>query len=160
MPPARALFICIDDSDASESSVKWALANIFKEGDEVHLAHVIPRFQLSAAAGPSLPLNQGAGAYDNLIKNAEAFIVERALRHIEQVQAAQSRPQPPPVVHIIKYETDSDSIGTVLCKKAEDLHAAAVVVARYNKSKLQQLFLGSVSMFCVDHCKRPVFVCS
>lgn len=33
----RVVVICVDDSDASEEAVKWAMANIFKSGDEIHI---------------------------------------------------------------------------------------------------------------------------
>lgn len=117
--------------------------------------HVIPRFQLSgtygAPAADFLP-HQDQQSYEHLIKSAEAFIGTRVLKNMEAAT------NPPPLVHIIKYETDSDSIGTVLCKKADELNAAVLVVSRHTKSKLQQFFLGSVSGFCVQHSKRPVLV--
>lgn len=151
----RVLCICVDDSDASEDAVKWTMGNVFKDGDEVHILHVIPRFQLSSTYGAPpadfLP-HSDPEAYEHMIKTAEGFIARRVLRHMEAATA------PPPVAHIIKFETDADSIGTVLCKKAEELKAAVLVVARHNKSKLQQFFLGSVSGFCIQNSKRPVLV--
>jgi nucleotide-binding universal stress UspA family protein len=151
----RVVVICVDDSDTSEDAVKWTLANILKgEGDELHVVHVVPRFQLIGGAPPTdfLP-HHDSEVYAQLIKTAEAFIARRVLTHVDQL------PSPPPVtIHVIKFETDSDSIGTALCKKAEELNAAVIVVARHNKSKMQQFFLGSVSSYCVEHCKRPVLV--
>ena len=156
---SRVVIICVDDSDSSEDAVKWTLANVFKDGDELHIIHVVPRFQTFAGGVPPadfLP-HHDPGVYENMIKTAEAFIARRVLKHVDEL-AATTTASPPPVVHIIKFETDSDSIGTVLCKKAEELKAAVLVVARHDKSKLQQFFLGSVSSFCIEHCKRPVLV--
>ena len=45
-------------------------------------------------------------------------------------------------VHDSQSEVDTDSIGNVLCKKAQDLHAVAIVMASHSKSSLQQFFLG------------------
>jgi nucleotide-binding universal stress UspA family protein len=101
-----------------------------------------------------LPHHDSA-VYEELIKKAEGFIAQRVLVHVDKLAAASS---PPPVIHIIKFETDSDSIGTVLCKKADELNAAVLVVARHDKSKLQEFFIGSVSKFCIEHCKTPVLV--
>ncbi|KAI7843165.1 hypothetical protein COHA_003149 [Chlorella ohadii] len=130
------------------------MANLYHEGDEVHLVHVIPRLQLAATYGAPpvdfLPF-QDPAAYEQLIKTAEDFIAKRALTHVGNIT-------PQPVVHIVKYEIDTDSIGNVVCKKAEELEAAVTVLARHSKSKLQEFFLGSVSNFCVHHCKRPVLV--
>lgn len=155
---SRVLVICVDDSDASEDAVKWTLCNICKDGDELHFLHVIPRFhlQLGGVSPADFLPHHDDEMYEELIKKSETFIARRFLIHVDQMAAAAS--SPPPVIHIIKFETDSDSIGTALCKKAEELNAAVLVVARHDKSKLQQFFLGSVSSFCLEHSKRPVLV--
>ncbi|EFN53769.1 hypothetical protein CHLNCDRAFT_136401 [Chlorella variabilis] len=153
-PRPRALLISVDNSDACESAVKWAMDNLYQEGDEVHLIHVIPRLQLAATYGAPpvdfLPY-QDPTAYEQLIKASEDFIARRALTHIGSIT-------PQPVVHIVKYEIDTDSIGNVICKKAEELEAVVTVLARHSKSRLQEFFLGSVTNYAVHHCKRPVLV--
>ena len=45
-------------------------------------------------------------------------------------------------------EVDTESIGTVLCRKAESLDAAAIVVSCEARSRLQEFFLGSITNFC------------
>eukprot|EP00887_Chlorella_sp_A99_P002943 scaffold24.g2943.t1 len=145
----RRLLISVDNSDACEGAVRWAMDNCYRPGDEasatgdplkcrvaagrVHLLHVIPRLQLAASFGAPpvdfLPY-QDPNAYQSLIKSAEAFIAERALAHLGELE-------PAPVVHLVKYETDTDSIGNVICKKADELDVALVVMARHQKSKLQ-----------------------
>lgn len=54
---------------------------------------------------------------------------------------------PPPVIHIVKAETDTDSIGHILCKRADELNVDLVALAPHTKSKLQQFFLGSVANY-------------
>lgn len=150
----RRLLISVDNSDASEAAVKWAMNNLYQQGDEIHLIHVIPRLQLAATYGAPpvdfLPY-QDPTAYEQLIKAAEDFIAKRALTHVGDIT-------PHPVVHIVKYEIDTDSIGNVVCKKADELEAAVTVLARHTKSRLQEFFLGSVTSYCVHHSKRPVLV--
>jgi nucleotide-binding universal stress UspA family protein len=46
----------------------------------------------------------------------------------------------------------------VLCKKAEELQAASLVMASHNKGRMVEFFLGSVTNYCTHHCKRPVTV--
>lgn len=155
MSPARRVLLCIDDSDASEDAVRWAMAHVYREGDELHIVHVIPRYMLTGAYGvPPVDYLPSHMAHRNeeLIKSAEAFIVRRALRHMEGVT------EPKPVVHVIKYETDADSIGELLCRKAEELDAAVMVLSQHDKTRVQQIFLGSVSNYCTHHCKRSVIV--
>ncbi len=49
---------------------------------------------------------------------------------------------------ILQSEVDTESIGNVVCKKAENLDVAAIVVSLHSKSKLQEFFLGSISNYC------------
>lgn len=125
-----------------------------RDGDEVHLAHVIPRVNTVALHGAPpvdfLP-EQDPVAYEQLIKNAEAFIAARFLPRLAPVR-------PDPVIHIIKSEVDADSVGNVVCAKAGSLGAAALVMASHSKSKLSELFLGSVSNYCTHHCPVPVLI--
>ncbi|KAF8056759.1 BRIX1-1 [Scenedesmus sp. PABB004] len=55
-------------------------------------------------------------------------------------------------------EVDTESVGHVLCKKAEELDAAAIVMASHNKDRVAEFFLGSVSQYCTHHSKRPVVI--
>jgi len=161
----------------------------FSDGDEVHLAHVIPRVQTVALHGaPPVdflpeqvkerrgggkcvcvcvcctilvyhetllchlhPRSQDPVAYEQLIKNAEAFIAARFLPRLAPLR-------PDPVIHIIKSEVDADSVGNVVCMKAGALGAAALVMASHTKSKLAELFLGSVTNYCTHHSPVPVLV--
>ena len=45
-------------------------------------------------------------------------------------------------------EVDTESIGTVLCRKAESLNVAAIIVSCEPRSRLQEFFLGSITNFC------------
>ena len=42
----RRLLVSVDNSDVCEEAVKWVMANLWKEADEVHLLHVVPRLQV------------------------------------------------------------------------------------------------------------------
>lgn len=152
----RRRVLCGVRVSREDSPSAWPLCSLarYRAGDELHLLHVIPRLQLSPHYGaPAMDVlaSHDPATYEELISKAEAFLVTRALRHIGEVS-------PPPVVHLIKYELDTDSIGNAICKKALDIDASFVVVARHSKSKLQELFLGSVTTFCISNCAVPVVV--
>ena len=38
---SRALVVCAEDSAASSAAAAWALANVYRPGDRVHLAYVV-----------------------------------------------------------------------------------------------------------------------
>jgi hypothetical protein len=48
-------------------------------------------------------------------------------------------------VEIVHFLTDNDSIGEAITKRAEALKAAAVVVAKHQRGKISEFFLGSVT---------------
>lgn len=151
----RKLLIAVDDSDESVAAFNWAMKELYRSGDEVHMCHVVPRMQFSAAYGiPPVDFYPIADAtsYEAVINKAEKMVSDRFLSNLG------AYPELRPVVHIVKSEVDTDSVGHVLCKKAEELDVFCVVMASHNKGKLAEFFLGSVTQFCVHHSKKPVAV--
>eukprot|EP01023_Acetabularia_acetabulum_P009686 TRINITY_DN14383_c0_g1_i14.p3 TRINITY_DN14383_c0_g1~~TRINITY_DN14383_c0_g1_i14.p3 ORF type:complete len:156 (+),score=26.14 TRINITY_DN14383_c0_g1_i14:551-1018(+) len=150
----RSVVIPVDNSIESERACRWAVDNLYRGHDEVHLLHIIPRLQVAAVYGAPpidfLP-NQDPQAYEQLIEDAEKFISSRFVVMFEDINVQ-------PIVHIIKSEVDTDSIGEVVCKKSEELQACAVVMAKHQKSKVTEFFLGSVTNYCMHRCTRPVVV--
>lgn len=59
---------------------------------------------------------------------------------------------------LLQSEVDTDSIGNVVCQRAEALAVAAVVIAGQRKSKVGDFLMGSITNFCLHHCKKPVLV--
>lgn len=55
-------------------------------------------------------------------------------------------------------EVDTESVGHVLCKKADELEAVAIVMASHNKGRMAEFFLGSVTNYCTHHSHRPVVI--
>ena len=76
-----------------------------REGDEIHLVHVVPKLQMGACFGAPpvdfLP-QQDPIAYDQLVKQAEAFIQMRFLPSLNSLRVH-------PIVHIVKVLTQSSS---------------------------------------------------
>lgn len=58
----------------------------------------------------------------------------------------------------VQSEVDNDAIGRVICNKAEELGAAAVILAKHRRGRLQEMFMGSVCKYCVQNCPTPVVV--
>ena len=59
---------------------------------------------------------------------------------------------------MLDLQVDTDSIGSVICKKAEELHAVLVAMAVHTKTRLQEFFMGSVTNYVLHHCKRPLVI--
>jgi len=149
------LLFPLDDTDDSQRSFEWMVANFLKPDDEVHLVHVIPRNAYTTTYSvPALDFNPGIDRekYQSLVRRAEQFIVKRFLT----VFPADSTTTP--IVHIVKSETDSGSVGHIVCQKASELHACCVVMGTHNKGAIREFFLGSVSHYIMANCKCPVMV--
>ena len=49
-------------------------------------------------------------------------------------------------------------MGAIICKRAEQLDAGMVVMAKHDKGALKEFFLGSSTKHCTHHCRAPVLV--
>jgi len=58
----------------------------------------------------------------------------------------------------VQSEGTADSIGSVLCRTADQLDAIAIVMARKSRTRLAEFFLGSVTNFCTHHSRQAVLV--
>ncbi|GAX73912.1 hypothetical protein CEUSTIGMA_g1362.t1 [Chlamydomonas eustigma] len=124
------------------------------ERDLVHLLHVI-------APAQSVMLSTDLMGMGDVIENDEE--TERRLVHASEFMAVGFvqllRDQKiPHKIEIVKFAVDSDSVGSLVCKRAEQLNAAAVVLAKHNKGSIKEFFVGSVTNYCTKHCKSPIVV--
>lgn len=55
-------------------------------------------------------------------------------------------------------EVDTESLGHIVCEKAEELKATLVVMGNHGKGKVAEFFRGSVSQYVSHHCKRPFLI--
>lgn len=153
-PGDRVLLIAVDDSEHSQKAFTWSIENVYREGDQIHLVHVVPRLAFAAQYGvPPVDFVPAAenNTYESAVQRAEQFIIDRFVKQLPANVKA-------PVVHIIKSEVDTESVGHVLCKKADELDAVAICMATHNKGRMAEFFLGSVTQYCTHHSKRPVII--
>lgn len=62
-----------------------------------------------------------------------------------------------PVI-FLQSEIAAASIGHNICKKAEEVDAACVIMASHNRGSIHEFFLGSVTSYCLHNSKRPLLV--
>ncbi|KAI3428123.1 hypothetical protein D9Q98_006506 [Chlorella vulgaris] len=152
----RVLLLAVDNSDSSDDVLEWVVSNLWKEGDEVHLLHIIPV--------PMPEVIGGLGAMDSIvtvepdpqldvkhIAEAKEFMKRRFVTKLASRNIAYK-------VEIVHFLTDNDSIGEAICKRAEALNAAAVVMAKHQRGAIAEFFLGSVTKYATHHCKQPLIV--
>ena len=59
---------------------------------------------------------------------------------------------------VVAYETDTTSVGEIVCERAADSDAVAVVMAAQGKGRVREFFVGSVTNYCLHRCAKPVVV--
>lgn len=152
----RNVLVPVDDSVESENAVDWVLANFYRDGDEIHLFHVI--------ATPMPEVIGGLGAMEGVVTidpdpqldqkhvdNARELCQRRFVPKLTAAGAAYK-------VEIVRFLTDNDSIGEAVCKRASAINAVAIVMASHNKGVFKEFFLGSVSKYAASHAKTAVVV--
>jgi nucleotide-binding universal stress UspA family protein len=137
---------------AAQDSVfafRWALDNIYRPGDSMHIVHVVPD-DLSSPASGSLYYAPPAGteAEAMLWSQAEEFIAAEFVRPAAAAGVA--------VRVEMVHEGEHRHVGRAVCAAAERLHAEPLVLATHHRGWIMQSLLGSVSRFCAANCKRPV----
>lgn len=151
----EVLLVAVDDSDGSDRAFDFAVRHLHKPGMELHLVHIVPRLHFAAAYGvPPVDFVPVADSneYEKVIQKAEQFIINRFVNKLSPDFT------PPPVVHIIKSEVDTESVGHILVKKADALDAVALVMSTHNKGRVAEFFLGSCTQYVTHHAHRPVVV--
>lgn len=97
-PGDRVVLIAVDDSEDSQKAFVWAIENVYREGDQIHLVHVVPRLAFAAQYGvPPVDFVPAAenSTYESAVQRAEQFIIDRFVKQLPANVKA-------PVVHIIK----------------------------------------------------------
>lgn len=153
---ARNFVVAIDASEecmpGSWNAVKWALENLYQEGDVLHLLHVIPDSE-SRAPMPYTPFFQpGSEPFlsEELERSALNFI-KASFMDLASCYRAKCE------INLVKGRS-LETVGDVICKKSEALQAALVIVPAHRKGFLAELFVGSVSGHVAKRCRQPTLV--
>jgi len=150
----RNLLIPVDGTKESEYMVDWAIQNMYREGDRFHLLHVIPkRYPTSTYYAfeeyvPDMPDPEQESAWRS---DAEKYIHQKLVPIL-------SASQVPFTTDVVAYETDTSSVGEIICERATEQRAAAVIMASHGKGRVKEFFIGSVTNYCLHRCKVPVVI--
>lgn len=150
----RRLMLAVDESHASEKTLDWTLDNIYKAGDEVHVLHVIPSqtpVVLTTELGVAGLIEDDEATKQKVADHAQEFLKEKFMSKLEAAKI-------PYHVEVVRSSVDNDTIGALVCKHAEQLNAAVVVMAKHTRTAVKEFFVGSVTSYCTHHCKAPVLV--
>eukprot|EP00798_Chlamydomonas_sp_ICE-L_P004764 gene4764-34515_t len=132
---SRNILVPVDPSMDPKicDSIKAAIADMYMKGDVVHLLHCI---------GQRIIRQE---------EKARKYIEENFVTWLKELKV-------PFVIEIGQASTETDSIGRVICRRAERLGASCVVLAKHNRGAIKEFFLGSVTSYCLHHCKMPMLI--
>ncbi|KAB2051043.1 hypothetical protein ES319_A12G028800v1 [Gossypium barbadense] len=126
----RDILIAIDHGPKSKHAFDWALFHFLRLADTIHLVHAV-----------------------SSVRNDVVYEISQALMEKLAVEAFEVT-----MVRTKARIVEGDA-GKVICKEAERLKPAAVVMGTRGRSLIQSVFQGSVSEYCFHNCKSaPVII--
>lgn len=161
----RTIVIAVDASDQSHNTAKWAAHNVAKEGDVVHLCTVTQPFVYPAAgAGPMGASVIGlSSALEEHLKH-EQLQAQHILSKVKGELRADPKARGLELhAHALPAAGGASGLAESINSFATDLKADLVVLSSRGmgavKSTLMSLVgLGSVSGYCLHHCKTAVAI--
>uniref|UniRef100_A0A7C8YN52 UspA domain-containing protein n=1 Tax=Opuntia streptacantha TaxID=393608 RepID=A0A7C8YN52_OPUST len=126
----RDLLLAIDHGHNSKHAFDWTLAHFCRMADTLHLVHAVSNVRNEAVCQATQVLMENLAA--------EAFNVVK--------------------VKIVARIGEGDA-GKVICREAERLRPAAVIMGTRGRGLFQSVLQGSVSEYCLHHCKvAPIII--
>ncbi|XP_021896788.1 universal stress protein A-like protein [Carica papaya] len=126
----RDILIAVDHGPNSKHAFDWTLIHLCRLADTIHLVHAV-----------------------SSVKNQLLYDTAQGLMEKLAVEAIQVG-----MVRTVARIVEGDA-GKVICKEAERVKPAAVVMGTRGRSLLQSVLQGSVSEYCFHNCKSaPVII--
>ncbi|GAB2291269.1 hypothetical protein Dimus_025527 [Dionaea muscipula] len=126
----RDILIAIDHGPNSKQAFDWALIHLCRLADTIHLIHAV------------------SSVDDEVVYGATRTLMENLA--VEALQVA--------MVKTVACVGEGDA-GKVICKEAERLKPAALVMGTRGRNLFQSVLQGSVSEYCFHNCKTaPIII--
>uniref|UniRef100_A0A7N0T353 UspA domain-containing protein n=1 Tax=Kalanchoe fedtschenkoi TaxID=63787 RepID=A0A7N0T353_KALFE len=128
--PGRDIMIAVDHGPKSRQAFDWALVHLCRESDTVHLIHAV------------------SSVKNEVVYDMSKALLEKMALEAEQVALVKT------AARIVKGDA-----AKVICQVADRLKPAAVVLGTRGRSLVKSVLQGSVSQYCLHHCKSaPIIV--
>lgn len=142
----RKIVVATDLTEDSERALEWALANVYKQGDEFHIVHVAnikdeTSETFHGPVGSSFHYRERTPQQtQDLLEERKQYIANKINPKIDQIGA-------PHETHLfLEGENAAASEVAALVKKVCDQVGADLLVAsRSNKTWSERFFIGSVA---------------
>jgi nucleotide-binding universal stress UspA family protein len=137
----------------SLAAFQYALANLYRPGDVLHILHVVAETYSSPAPGSVFY------AHNSFDPDTDPTLEDAASTFIREefLSLAEKRGVTANVV-LVREHSRREAVGRAVCRKAEELGAEPLVLATHHRSYFEEMMLGSVSKYCARNCKRPIML--
>jgi len=126
----RDILISVDHGPNSKHAFDWALVHLCRLADTIHLVHAV------------------ASLKNNIVYEATQGLMEKLSMEAYEVAMVKT------MARIVEGDA-----GKAICKEAERLKPAAVVMGTRGRSLIQSVLQGSVSEYCFHNCKTaPIII--
>ncbi|KAG7567191.1 UspA [Arabidopsis thaliana x Arabidopsis arenosa] len=126
----RDVIVAVDHGPNSKHAFDWALVHFCRLADTLHLVHAV-----------------------SSVKNDDVYETSQALMEKLAIEAYQVA-----MVKSVARVVEGDA-GKVICKEAEKVKPAAVILGTRGRSLVRSVLQGSVSEYCFHNCKSsPVII--
>ncbi|KAL2537563.1 Adenine nucleotide alpha hydrolase-like superfamily protein [Forsythia ovata] len=126
----RDIIIAVDHGPNSKHAFDWAITHLCRLADTVHLVHAVTSFN------------------NQIVYDTTQVLMEKLAVEALEVAMVKSK------ARIVEGDA-----GKAICKEAERLKPAAVVLGTRGRSLIQSVLHGSVSEYCFHNCKiAPIII--
>ncbi|XP_066322397.1 universal stress protein PHOS32-like [Miscanthus floridulus] len=126
----RDLLVAVDFGPNSKHAFDWSLAHIARMADTVHLVHAVSSLQNEIVYDKSQELME-----DLAVEAFKTLLVPTKARIVE------------------------GDAGKVICREADRLKPAAVILGTRGRGLIKSVLQGSVSEYCFHNCKAaPIII--
>lgn len=153
MAAARNLVVAIDGEEASYRAIGWTLDHLYRDGDILHLLHVVPEVAtMSQLGGYNLAASLGPeeGMQAQLAAHAEAFVHSHCGPLAAQRGAAWQ-------LDLVPGRCNT-SVSDTIISKINELDAAMVVLSVRPTSFIEGLFSMGISKQVAARCTKPTLL--
>ncbi|KAL5713428.1 hypothetical protein ACHQM5_015502 [Ranunculus cassubicifolius] len=126
----RDILIAIDHGPNSKHAFDWAIVHLCRLADTIHLVHAV------------------SSLHNQVVYESTQALIEKLA--VEAYQVA--------MVKTVARVVEGDP-GKVICREAERIKPAALVMGTRGRSLIKSVLQGSVSEYCFHNCKSaPVII--
>ncbi|KAJ7392197.1 hypothetical protein OS493_013571 [Desmophyllum pertusum] len=141
----RRIAMAVDQSEWSEQAFEWFMENIYCEGDQVILLHVVEQ--------PHLPFLADAMVIEEW--KHEVQKIEEKLKVLEKKYIDRCKE----LKIAMRFKVEQGKPGEKICEMALKEKATLIVLGSRGSGLIRRTVLGSVSNYVIHHTKIPIILC-